>query len=139
MIKRLIKISDKTDSLNDLWRGQKESEDFVFLICLIIPILVTILLGSTLYNGWRHLYFIYPIIILFSLRGLYFIKFNFFKKNIINFYLILSLLILNITYTTIKYHPHQNNYFNILARNETHKNFDMDYWGLGNKQAIEKY
>ena len=138
LIKRLFKISDKTDSLNDLWRGQKESEDFVFLICLIIPILVTILLGSTLYNGWRHLYFIYPIIILFSLRGLYLIKFNFFKKNIITFYLILSLFILNITYTTIKYHPHQNNYFNILAGNETHKNFDMDYWGLGNKQAIEK-
>lgn len=138
LIKRLLKISDNEESLNDLWRGKKESEDFIFLICLILPIMITILLGSPLYNGWRHLFFIYPIIILFSLRGLYFVKLNFFKKKIITFYLILTLFIINVAYTTIKYHPHQNSYFNILAGKGAHKNFDTDYWGLGNKQAIEK-
>ena len=34
-------------------------------------------------------------------------------------------------------HPHQNVYFNLFAGKNPEKNFEADYWGLSNKQAIE--
>ena len=37
----------------------------------------------------------------------------------------------------VKDHPHQNVYFNFFAGNNTHLKFEVDYWGLSNKQALE--
>ena len=37
----------------------------------------------------------------------------------------------------IKDHPHQNIYFNVIAGKEIENKFEMDYWGLSNKQAFE--
>ena len=38
----------------------------------------------------------------------------------------------------IKNHPYQNLYFNSLAKINFEKNFEADFWGLTNKQALEK-
>ncbi len=40
----------------------------------------------------------------------------------------------------IRYHPHQNVYFNILAgknMKEVKNSFELDYWGLSYRQALE--
>jgi len=40
----------------------------------------------------------------------------------------------------IRYHPYQNVYFNILAgrdMNEIKNNFELDYWGLSYRKALE--
>ena len=37
----------------------------------------------------------------------------------------------------IKDHPHQNVYFNFLAGKNIQTKFELDYWGLSNKQALE--
>ena len=138
LVKRLFNISENLENLNDLWRGKKESEDFIFLICLTIPIMIVVLLGSPLYNGWRHLYFLYPFFILFSLRGLYLIKILFLKKKLFIFYLIVTASILNVAYTNYKYHPYQNSYFNFLAGKKPHNRFQVDTWGLSNRFVLEK-
>ena len=36
-----------------------------------------------------------------------------------------------------KFHPFQNNYFNILSKNYVQDNFDKDYWGLSNYHSIK--
>ena len=40
------------------------------LMWLFLPLLVVILGHSTVYNGWRHMYFIYPAFLLVALAGL---------------------------------------------------------------------
>jgi hypothetical protein len=45
-------------------------QDFLFLAVAGSPIFAAIVLNSTLYDGWRQLYFIYPAMILLSLGGL---------------------------------------------------------------------
>jgi hypothetical protein len=37
----------------------------------------------------------------------------------------------------IKNHPHQMVYFNHLAGNDVGNKFEIDYWGLSNRTAIE--
>ena len=37
----------------------------------------------------------------------------------------------------INNHPYQNVYFNVLAGKKVQTKFELDYWGLSNKQALE--
>ena len=136
LIKRLIKI-EENNSYIDLWRGKKELQDLIFFLTFLIPIFITIILNSTLYDGWRHLYFIYPSFLMVSIYGLNLIKTVILKKKnlIINF--LTCFLVLQIFIWMYLNHPFQNVYFNFLAEKNFNKNFEMDYWGISNKIALE--
>jgi len=136
LVKRLIKI-EKSDSYTDLWRGKKELQDLVFFLTLLIPLFIIIGLNSTLYDGWRHIYFIYPSFLMISLFGLHLIKTVFFKKKVFLVNILLVVLILPTISWMYLNHPFQNVYFNILTGKNFNKNFEMDYWGNSNKMALE--
>jgi len=123
-----------------------QNHEYIILLWFFCPLITVILLKSALYDGWRHLFFIYPAFIFISLRGIstvlnYFknteFKINSYKTAIIS-YLIISLLY--ISYIMINTHPYQNVYFNMLAGKnlkEIKQKYDLDYWGLSYKQALE--
>ena len=134
--KRIFKITSD-DSLNDFWRGESELQDLIIYILFIAPIFTVILLNSTLYNGWRHLYFIYPCFLFISLKGLYLIDLNYLKKKNWHLTFFVGLFLFHIAFVMIKNHPHQNVYFNFLAGKNIQTKFELDYWGLSNKQALE--
>ena len=134
--KRFFKITNN-NSVNDLWMGEKELEDLIFYILFVAPIFIVILLNSTLYNGWRHLFFVYPCFLLIALKGLYLIDLNYFKKKNLYIRIIISIFLAQITFAMIKDHPHQNVYFNFLSGKNIEEKFELDYWGLSNKQALE--
>ena len=60
----------------------KELQDLLHLFIFFIPIFSIIILHSTLYDGWRHLYFIYPSFLMVSLSGLNIIIIKFLKIKI---------------------------------------------------------
>ena len=133
--KNLIKIEQ--DENNNFWQNKKEMQDLVFFTTFLIPLIIVIYLNSTLYDGWRHLYFIYPIFLLISLLGLHIIRITFFRKKL-NILLVLIICLLSPTFIwMIKNHPHQFIYFNLLAGKNFNDNFEMDYWGLSNAKALE--
>ena len=129
MYLRLVNINENK-KFNDLWRGKKEMFDLVFLSLLIIPIFLVILINSSLYSGWRHLYFLYPLIIIQAIYSINFIK-NKFKKNYkyLFFIFVILMSLPNINWM-IKNHPHQYVYFNSLENKKFDKYFELDYWGL---------
>ncbi len=124
--------------------------DLIFLLWFFTPLLSVIILGSVVYDGWRHLYFIYPAFIIISLhsyRYLYVFIDKFKDKNI-RFYRLgacslCAFIILSLVHTftfMIKYHPHQNVYFNevaLLNMEKIRDNFEMDYWGLSCRKGLE--
>ncbi len=100
------------------------------------PVLAVLLLDSILYGGWRHLYFIYPGLIVltaFFLKKIK-IRFTLFYQGMT---VLLALQILLTLGWMVMNHPYQYNYFNVLAQNELGK-FEQDYWGLSYKSALEK-
>ena len=136
MIERLLKIEENY-SYTDLWRNNKELQDLIFALSFIIPVVAVITLDSTLYDGWRHLYFVYPSIVLIAIYGIHRIFFlGFKKKKKLLFSFIIILFIPNI-FWIFQNHPNQNVYFNILFKSEFNKKFEMDYWGNSNKGALE--
>lgn len=111
--------------------------NLLYLFSFIAPVLSVIALKSVIFDGWRHLFFIYPAFILLGIYGLnellqYKIKPYVFGVLIITFLYIVSFSIYNF--------PHQHVYFNRLVprTNEyIRHHFDMDYWGLAFKQSLE--
>ena len=132
----LTSISEGNE--NKLWANNNQKKDFFIIFFLLTPILSVVLLNSTLYGGWRHLYFVYPSIIYLIAVGAEFSYFKI-KKKISNKVIIIfiSILVSCNFYTIIKLHPYQNIYFNSLVENKANKYFEIDYWGLANHEALE--
>jgi hypothetical protein len=104
------------------------------------PLLATYLFNSTLYDGWRQLYFLYPSMIVLAITGFRYlstwhipIKAHI-SKLIIG--LVSIQILLNMLWM-IKAHPFQHAYFNQLVRNRALPSFELDYWGLTNLQALK--
>ncbi len=113
--------------------------DSIFFSLLIIPIIGSIILRESSYNSWRHLYFIYPYFVIFSLIGFENIL-NYLKNNSLKYYFcifFLMILFFNLNWI-VKNHPYQYAYFNILAgKKNLNRKFDIDYHGLSYKQNLE--
>jgi hypothetical protein len=109
----------------------------IALVWFFAPLLSIILLHSTLYNGWRHVFFIYPVLILIALKGFCWIKEKWGSL------LITTAVAFNIATTTIFLiysHPYQMLYFNQLAGkdlNEVKNNFSIDTLVVEFKEGLE--
>ena len=131
---RLLNIDEKKN--RDLWRGNQEKIDLLFFLNIFVPLITIIVIHSSLYNGWRHLYFIYPSLIFFSVYSLKFFK-NLLIRNT-KIFLVICLLIFtpNILWM-VNNHPFQYVYFNIIFGKNFNKYFDMDYWGVTNYHSLK--
>ncbi len=132
-LNKFLNLSEK----NKLWVSSVEKKDFFIFLFFITPIFSVIFLNSTLYGGWRHLYFIYPSFIYIASIGTIFLfqeKRISKIKNVI--FILIIFLIFNNFYNLIKFHPYQNVYFNYLFEKNANKLFEVDYWGLGNAEAL---
>jgi hypothetical protein len=136
-LSRFVKIDNSNKRYSHLWVGYGEKFDVFLFFLLIIFYFLIIKLNATLYDGWRQLYFIYPIIIYYAIYAIqifyYYLKG---KKYIINYLLTAYLTFL--IYILYTMHPMQMVYFNFLAKNNVSINYQVDYWGLSSIQAIKK-
>lgn len=128
-------------------RKQFNKENLIFLLfCLILPIICTI---GKVYNSWRHLFFIYPLLLIISLYGLRWLweliqrRACDYQKLMLHILIVLIVLfsLIDTLFTMKRIHPFQFVYFNQLAgrdMKEIQQRFDLDYWGLSYKQALER-
>ncbi len=114
-------------------------QDCIFYLICVVPVLAAIFIQPTLYNGWRHFYFIYPACIMICLHGYFFIRRYFFNYKLIIclFELSVALSITSIVIGVWKNHPFSNNYFNVFAGPNWAHRYSIDYWGISTYQAIK--
>ncbi len=120
-----------------------DRNQLLFLTCFIAPVLATIVLHSVLYDSWRQLFFVYPSFLLLAIYGLSSIL-NRKSGNgsLIRLFILVIMVFtfLNVSWFMVKYHPFQDVYFNKLVSQKEQslrKNFEMNFWGTGYKQALE--
>ena len=131
-LKRFINLSEKK-KFNDIYRGNKERMDIIIFFILFTTLFLVIELNSTLYNGWRQLYFIYPCLIFLSIRGLELISKKFTSRNTIIF---ISPFLIFTCFWMVTNHPFQFVYFNKFAGNNIMNNFELDYSGTSNRNTL---
>ena len=122
-----------------LWRGGTELQDLVFVALFAGPILSVMLLHAVLYGGWRHLYFVYPAFLLIGVRGWQAIwdmgPWPLLRRAVLVAATLASTI--SVAGWMWRAHPLQNVYFNFMAGPNVRAKFDLDYWGLGNRMALE--
>ncbi|WP_082318245.1 ArnT family glycosyltransferase [Hymenobacter sp. DG25A] len=116
--------------------------DVLFLGWAVGPIVVVVLLHSVLYDGWRHLYFLYPALLLLavvSVRAmLQAVKQHRAWRPLA--FAVVGLGAAEMVYTLIRMvqdHPFQNVYFSCVPGPAAERLFERDYWALSNRQGVE--
>jgi len=122
--------------------------DFVFIFWFFLPLIYVGVFKQPLYDGWRHLFFIYPAFLMIALMGLKDVFVfagtvyqGFGCKTVtavLAIFIVLNLI--NVARFMVRYHPYQNVYFNILAGKnmaDVKNKFELDYWGLSYRKALE--
>lgn len=123
-----------------LWSSPEQMQDLVFINVAILPILGIIVLNSVAYDGWRHAYFIYPAFLLIATQGWIFTwrlakqHKPFFSKVLIG---LLAISFISTSVWIIRAHPLQNVYFNVLASTPWKDHYELDYWAVSSRQALE--
>lgn len=135
-----IKEEKKNNKSDDLWVNVNEKFDVILFLLITIFFFLIIKSNSTLYTGWRHIYFLYPLMIYLAIYSINKIsemlknkpKIKQLLRNVIIAYFIF------ISFTMYKIHPYQNLYFNNFAGKEIHKKYEVDYWGLANVKFLKQ-
>jgi hypothetical protein len=124
------------------WRRRRG--EIVLVAWLGVPLLVPILLGSTLYDDWRHHYFVYPALLAIALAGVERLwrearsGVGRLRRGLAGCALAgLAAGVVPVASSMQQSHPHQNVYFNALAGGDLRRRFELDYWGLSYRQGLE--
>jgi hypothetical protein len=122
-----------------LWKDEEELQDLFFLGLVFLPVAAVIALHSVLYGGWRHLYFIYPAFLLVAVRGWTALWQAVSTSRLLRgcLTLVASIVLGHTALWMVRAHPLQNVYFSVLAGGDLKSRFDVDYWGLANRKALE--
>ncbi len=106
-------------------------------ICFLFPMVVVIKLDAVLYDGWRHMYFIYPAFVMLMIYGLNeLLKYR--QKIVVWSLCILQLVIMG--RFMVKNHPFGHVYFNSFVphtENYLAEHYELDYWGTSHKHGLE--
>jgi hypothetical protein len=141
--------------IGDVFRNRKRSSQLLdktqgplILLWFFVPPLGSILLGVCTFNEFRHLFFIYPALLLIGLRGFLAISgaankirgraYSMAAKIILAAVMLAGLG--RVAFFMVRNHPHENVYFNRLAGRDmasVARKFELDYWGLSYKQGLE--
>jgi hypothetical protein len=107
---------------------------------VVLPVVAGIAKGSTLYDGVRHLLFIYPVLVVLAVSGwtrvLCASRPPWLQRGAA---LGLAVGLASLLIFDVRFHPNQGVYFNALVGGPrgAFKRYDMDYWGNCVLQAVE--
>jgi hypothetical protein len=120
--------------------------DWVLLALWAGPLAAVIVFGAVLYDGWRHLYFTYPLLVLLAAGGLRRWVAELRRRRDrspearFTLRVAIALAAFSLLYHAhflVKYHPHQQVYFNALTFGDKLGQLELDYWGLSYRQGFE--
>ena len=125
---------------------------WLHLGCFALPVIATVVWQFHIYNGWRHLYFLWAPFCLLAAAGLHWLAGNAagWSRNRRG-YLISARRSVSYVFTVaalvwaatglVSLHPHQYAYFNSLAgwsaKESIGERFDLAYWMIPYRQGIE--
>ena len=120
---------------------------FVALMCFAAPLIAVGVFGSTLFIGWRHMYFVYPCFLMFSLLGVRRVwdrlgevtapgRRAYGRAALAGF---IAICMIGPLVFMIRSHPHQITYFNSLVGGlaGARDDYQVGYWGPEYRDGLE--
>ena len=108
--------------------------------CVLAAVVVATFFVGNLYNGWRHLYFLYGPLCLGAAGGLAWLCRNAGRRLAVLGGAIAAAGLVPAVSWAARLHPHEHVYFNFLVDRKTPERlrtqFDMEYWAVPFKEAL---
>ncbi|MEL6924707.1 MAG: hypothetical protein AAFO94_11735, partial [Bacteroidota bacterium] len=124
---------------------EQEHRRLIFWCLFTAPMLAVVVFQSTLYDAWRQMFFVYPAMLIIAGETLVYLTKVADRTGPtlrrwlpLTVYGIVLVQLVGIAIFMIRNHPHQNVYFNRLAVANAQTQFELDYWGMSNKQVLEQ-
>lgn len=124
---------------------KKDKKNFLLLLILFsfcIPVIISIFIHASVYNGIRHFLFVIPPMCLIASYG--FIMCFKYIKLIGKYYLytfigIIILCYFSVTICMIRLHPYEYVYFNefVGGLRGAYGKYDTDYWGASYRECVQ--
>ncbi|MBO0359492.1 hypothetical protein J0X19_16140 [Hymenobacter sp. BT186] len=116
--------------------------DVLLALWLLAPLAVVTTTHVVVYEGWRHLYYIYPALLLWAVRGCQLLvrQARQHSGRRLAARAIVGLAVFETGHTVVRMvhlHPHGNVYFSFLPGPTAERLFERDYWGLAYRQGLE--
>lgn len=110
------------------------------------PVVGVIALRSALYDSWRQMFFVYPALCIFACYGAWRLNGWVARRwgRVVGTWLCTAgaiLVMVPAIGPMVQLHPYQNVFFNRFAGPDMQtikQRFDLDYWGLAYREALEK-
>ena len=127
---------------------REAQRDVIVLGWFLLPVLGCVVLRPIMYDGWRHLFFVYPALVYLAAVGMELIAarasayFGEVRKQAVAATLTAALLLCLVPVVAfmVRNHPFEHVYFNRLAgrdMKDIKQRFELDYWGLSYRKALE--
>jgi hypothetical protein len=107
-----------------------------FLQAMLVPLYI-FFNNINIYNGIRHILFIYPALIMFgAFASLTIIQ----SKKILNWFGITFFILIIFTniFATFRWSPYSYAFINPIAGLGNQRNWDLDFWGLSSREGVER-
>lgn len=122
----------------------REGDLLMLLLWWSVPLATVIILKATLFDEWRHLYFVYPAVLLTAVHGLrsvlarirHIAQATLRRLLCASVWCVLAISMGSTAVWMIRNHPLQYVYFSIPS-SWVEYNFELDYWGLSYRQGFE--
>ena len=103
--------------------------------------IVVVLMRASIYDGWRHLYFVYPALLLLAARGVQLV-WQWRQRGVGRPLALVGLVVFGLAtahtaWRMVRMHPFQNLYFSFLSAPAAERLFERDYWGLSYRRGLE--
>lgn len=127
---------------------QEQQRDLIVLAWFFCPVLGTVVLRPIMYDGWRHLFFVYPALVYLAAVGMETIaafviaRAGEARQRAVGPLLTAGLLLClaPVVVFMVRNHPFEHVYFNRFAGRDmkaVKQRFELDYWGLSYRPLLE--
>jgi hypothetical protein len=127
--------------------GERERrDDLLWALWCFGPVASVVATSAVLYDGWRHLFFVYPALVIIAAGGARRIA-GWIRERLpgpVGRALLAALCVLVFAEPVaflVRHHPHGNVFFNRLAGPDMRavkERFELDYWGLSYRRGLEE-
>ena len=132
------------------WRGLRQPRaalrngpsrfNLLLLALPVVTVATVVVLEPNIYNGWRHVYFLYaPLLLLgvVGIRQLAAMRGRWMRAGV---YALTGAAMAVTIVSMVRIHPHQSDYFTVLVDRTTPERlasrYGMDYWELSSRSVL---
>ena len=146
----VVGVAAAVRSMRALRAGVSQNllRDLLAMSWFFLPVLGCVVLRPVMYDSWRHLFFVYPAMVYLAAIGMEAVltfamaRFGETKLTRVRVALTSALLacLAPVIWFMVANHPFEHLYFNRFAgrdMQQVKQRFELDYWGLSYRKALE--